>query len=73
MLTISESLDNAELAKPFFVPSLSIEVNKISPAPLDSTSLAQSNRSILVFSLPPTKCTIHLLLIFFASIATTTH
>jgi hypothetical protein len=64
---------NASLAKPFFVPSLSIDVNKISPAPLCSTSFAQSNKSNLVATFPPTKCTFHFPPICLASIATTMH
>jgi hypothetical protein len=37
------SFDNASFANPFFVPSLSMEVNRISPAPLVDF-FAQSNK-----------------------------
>jgi hypothetical protein len=42
ILTTLESFDNASFANPFFVPSLSMEVNRIS-LPLSVPLLAQSN------------------------------
>ena len=39
MFNSDDNFDNASFAKPDFVPSLFIEVNKISPAPRFSTSL----------------------------------
>ena len=59
---------------PSFVPSASILVNKISPAPLRSTSFTQSIRSFPVSFLPPWVKTRHWLSdVFFASTATTIH
>ena len=61
-------------SNPFFVPSLSIEVNKISPAPFVSTCLANSTASIPVLFLPPWVKTSHLFSeTFLASMATTIH
>ena len=48
IFTILDNLLNALFENPFLVPSWSIDVNKISPAPLFSTSLAQSNNLISV-------------------------
>ena len=55
IFTISDNLANASLANPFLVPSLFMEVNKISPAPRCSTSFAQSNKFNSVGTFPPTK------------------
>ena len=73
MCNSDESRARASLAKPFLVPSLFIDVNKISPAPRFSTSLAQSNKLRSVGICPPIKCTIHSPSIFLASIATVIH
>ncbi len=73
MFNSVDNLAKASLAKPSLVPSLSIDVNRISPAPRSSTSLAHSNNLRSVGTLPPTKCTIHSPSICLASIATTMH
>ena len=39
-------------SNPFCIPSLSIDVKNISPAPLSMHSLTHSNKSLLVLSLP---------------------
>jgi hypothetical protein len=56
-LTTLESFDNASFANPFFVPSLSMEVNRIS-LPLFVPLLPNQINLTLVF-LFPTKWTIH--------------
>jgi hypothetical protein len=59
---------------PKFVPSLSIDVRSISPAPFFSTIFAYSIASIPVAFLPPWVKISHLLApTFFASIAMTIH
>ena len=55
IFTNADNFANASLAKPALVPSLSMEVNKISPAPRCATSFAQSNNSNSVGIVPPAK------------------
>ena len=63
----------ASQANPRFVPSWSIEVNNISPAPRSPTSSAQVYNSLSVLSLPPLLYTHHSSFSYRASIATTIH
>ena len=68
-----EIVDVNSKSKPVFVPSLSIDVNSISPAPNRSTFFAHSIASKPVSTLPPLIKTFQLLVFFLASIATTMH
>ena len=59
MLTASLTLRVMSMAKPFLVPSLFMEVSRISPAPLRSPSRAQSTVWSVVAVRPPWTYTIH--------------
>ena len=48
-----ETLETKLLSKPSFVPSLSILVSRISPAPYAATCSVHSKTSIPVLFLPP--------------------
>ena len=54
---LSEISDVSSIAKPAFVPSVSIEVNRISPAPRSSTSFAHAIVFSSVALRPPCVCT----------------
>jgi hypothetical protein len=71
IFTFDDISFNIPKSYPDFVPSFSIEVSNISPAPSFSTFSAQEIASIQVASLPPFTNTSYLPCTFFTSIATT--
>ena len=74
METVSLTLRTNSRSKPFFVPSRSILVSSISPAPRRQTSSAQAIASMPVLLRPPCVKTSHRFgAVCLASIATTMH